>query len=88
MLLRSDTSLRGNDLRVGRQKLRADINRDVQESAGIISEIQHQCLHATLLQIIERLRQLFRGRFVELNQADVTDLERTSSDPRRVSASP
>ena len=78
MLLRSDAALGGNDLRIGRQKLRADIDRDVQEPAGIVPEIEHQRLHPTLLQVIERLRQFFRGRFVELNQADVTDLERTA----------
>ena len=78
MLLRSDASLCGNDLCIGRQKLRADIDRHVQESARIISEIEHQRLHATLLQVIERLPQFLRGRFVKLNQADVTDLERTA----------
>src|SRR5471032_2370889 len=78
MLLRSDASLRGNDFRIGRQKLRADINGNVQESAGIVPEIEHQRLHATLLEVIERLPQLFRGWLVELNQADITDLERAA----------
>src|ERR1044071_9854041 len=78
MLLRSNPSLRGNDFRVGRQELCADVNRNVQKPSGIVSEVQDHSLHATLLQFIERLSQLFRSRLVELNQADVTDLERTA----------
>ena len=52
------------------------IDRAVEQAAGIVAQIEHQRLHSLLLQIVERLRQFFRGRFVELHDPDVTDLER------------
>ena len=88
MLLRRDAPLRRNHFGIGRQKLRADIDRDIQESARIIPKIENQRLHTTLLQFIEGLRQLFRGRFVELNQTNVTNLERTAQIRVEYSASP
>ena len=55
--------------------MRANIHGDVQEATRVIPEIEDQGLHAALLQFIERLAQLFGGRLVKLNQANVTDLE-------------
>ena len=54
----------------------ADIDRHIQEAAWIVPQIEHQRLHPLLLQFVERFRQFLRRRFVELNQADVPDLER------------
>ena len=56
-LLRRDPSLRRNHFRVRRQKLRADIDCAVQQSAGIIAKIENERLHPLFLQIIERFAQ-------------------------------
>ena len=56
--------------------MRADIDRAVQQAAGIVPQIEHERLHPLLLQFVERFLEFFRGRLVELDEADIADLER------------
>ena len=77
-LLRCDAALGGNDSRVRRQKLSANVDRAVQQTARIVAKIENQRMHSLLLQFVERFAQFVRGGLVELNQANVGNLERAT----------
>ena len=74
-LLRGRAALRRNDCCAGRQKLRANIHRAVQEAAGIVAQIENEALHPLFLQSVQRFGEFIGSRIVELHQSHVADLE-------------
>src|SRR6185503_12980931 len=58
------TFLRENQLAIS-QKHFGDVNRLVQESAGVITQIEHERGHALRVKTIERVEQFIGGGVVE-----------------------
>ena len=74
-LLGSDATLGGNDGGVWWQKLRAHVDRAVEQPAGIVSQIKHERLHPLLLQLVQSLGQIFRRGLVKLDHSHIPNLE-------------